>query len=123
MSTIAENYDNDCKLIKEINLNNFVIKCMIRNNQWKKTNKVFDIIEKTKKIICPYGHIKEITKLFKEGKFNNERYSQIFINDLNIGDIVLVFDREEKEGLLVKIKSNPNGEMLKDIIILRKHIC
>ena len=33
---------------------------LMRNNQWRKHEKVFDTINSTKKIICPSGHMNNI---------------------------------------------------------------
>jgi len=114
-------YDEDCHLLKKEK--NLVVKVILRNNQWMKHQNVFETIKFTKKIICPFGHTKDSCLLFKEGKFNNENYSHIFINDLKIDDIVLVFDKNYKKSLVVKIKSEPLIGKLKDILIIRNNIC
>lgn len=114
-------YDEDCHLLKKEN--NLVVKVILRNNQWMKHLNVFETIKFTKKIICPFGHTKDSCNLFKQGKFNNENYSRIFINDLNINDIVIVFDKKYKKALVLKIKSEPLIRKIKDILIIRTDIC
>ena len=104
-------------------LNSVKIKCIMRNNQWGKHQKLFDTIRFTQKIVAPWGHWKDTNKLFEEGKFNNEKYSNIFINDLKINDLVCMFDRQYKYALILKIKSDPITEKVKDIIIIRNNKC
>jgi len=114
-------YDTSKLKIKE--KNKILIKCKIRNNQWGKTENVFETIKYTKKIISPWGHWKNTNKLFEEGKFNNEKFSNIFINDLKINDYICMFDRKYDYALVLKVTSNPIAEKLKEIIILRNNKC
>jgi hypothetical protein len=100
-----------------------IIKCKMRNNQYGKHNNVFDTIIYTKKLICPWGHWKDTNELFNEGKFRDEKFSNIFINYLSCGDLVCIFDREYDYGLIVKITSEPITEKLKEIIIVRNNKC
>ena len=79
------------------------IKCILRNNQYGKSINVYDTIVHTNKIVCPWGHTKETNKLFEEGKFNNMKYSNIFINNLDIDDNILMFDRLYKYALVLKV--------------------
>ena len=99
------------------------IKCAMRNNQWGKHVNVFDTICHTKKIISPWGHWSDTNKLFEEGKFNNMRFSNIFINNLEINDHVLMLDREYAYALILKITSVPIAEKCSEILILRKMKC
>ena len=100
-----------------------IIKCKMRNNQYGKNSNVFETIIQTKKLICPWGHWKDTNELFNEGKFRNEKFSNIFINYLSCEDLVCIFDREYDYGLIVKIISEPITEKLKEIIILRNNKC
>ena len=68
-----------------------------------------------KKIVSPYGHWKETNKLFDEGKFNNEKFAKIFINDININDYILMFDTNYDYALVLKITSKPIAERMNDI--------
>ncbi len=99
------------------------IKYKLRNNQWRKHTNVLDSIIYTKKIVSPYGHWKETNKLFNEGKFNNEKFAKIFINDININDYILMFDTNYDYALVLKITSKPIAERLNDIIIIRDNKC
>ena len=99
------------------------IKCIMRNNQWDRHTNVFDTIIYTKKIISPWAHWKETNKLFNENKFNNEKFSHIFINDININDYILMFHKTYDYALVLKITSEPIAERLNDIIILRENKC
>ena len=83
--------------------NKIKIKCILRNNQYGKTVNLYDTIIYTNKIVCPWGHTKETNKLFEEGKFNNMKYSNIFINNLDIDDDILMFDRLYKYALVLKV--------------------
>jgi hypothetical protein len=103
--------------------NKIIIKCKMRNNQYGKHNNVFDTIIYTKKLICPWGHWKDSNELFNEGKFRDEKFSNIFINYLECEDLVCIFDREYDYGLIVKIISEPLTEKLKEIIIVRNNKC
>ena len=114
-------YDTSKLGLKE--KNKILIKCKMRNNQWRKAENVFETIKYTKKIISPWGHCKNTNKLFEEGKFNNEKFSNIFINDLNINDYICMFDRKYDYALILKITSNPIAEKIKEIIILRNNKC
>ncbi len=95
----------------------------MRNNQWGKHINVFDTIITTKKIISPWGHWKDTNKLFEEGKFNNMKFSNIFINNLETDDYILMFDRKYKYTLVLKITSEPIAEKVNEIIILRNNKC
>ena len=111
--------------IKNINLEKpkLIIKLKMRNNQWGNHKQVFDTIRYTKKIICPWGHWKSSNKLFEEGKFNNEKFSNIFINDLKINELVCLFDRNYEYALILKINSDIITEKVKEIILLRNNKC
>jgi hypothetical protein len=95
----------------------------MRNNQWDRHKNVFDTIIYTKKIVSPWGHWKETNKLFNEGKFNNEKFSHIFINDININDYILMFHKTYDYALVLKITSESIVERLNDIIVLRENKC
>ena len=110
------------KIVKQ-EVNILKIKYKLRNNQWKKRKNVFDSIIYTNKIISPYGHWKDTNKLFDEGKFNNEKFAKIFINDININDYILMFDTNYDYALVLKITSNSIAERLNDIIIIRDNKC
>ena len=97
----------------------------MRNNQWKKHKNVFDTINITKKLICPGGHVNKIILI------NNNKYSyndmtwqaNKFLNNIHINNIVLLFDREYKEALVLKIISEPKNSKIDNVIILKKSIC
>ena len=84
----------------------------MRNNQWQKHEKVFDTINSTKKLICPSGHMNNIVLI----NDNNYSYNNMpwqankFLNEIQINNIVLLFDRQYKEALVLKIirKSKSN---------------
>jgi hypothetical protein len=100
-----------------------IIKYKMRNNQYGKHNNVFDTIRYTGKIICPWGHWKHTNKLFEEGKFRNEKFSNIFINDIKENDLVCMFDRDYDYALILKILSEPITEIVKEMKILRNNKC
>lgn len=99
------------------------ISMLMRCNMWGKTTQVFDIIKENKKLICPWGHTKEQNELFEKGKFNNEKFSKIFINNLEINDYVLLFDREYSYAIVLKIKSKPYTTKFDNICCIRKITC
>ena len=100
-----------------------IIKCKMRNNQYAKHFNVFDTIRYTNKIVCPWGHWKDTNELFDEGKFRNEKFSNIFINYLKKDDIICMFDREYNYALLLEITSDPITEKIKEMIIVRNNKC
>lgn len=97
------------------------IKFILRQNQWGVSQNVFETIKLTKKLICPWAHTKEICELFVQSKWNDKKFSNIFINDIKINDYVMILDRDYKTGLIVKIISEPKAESFKDLMILRKN--
>ena len=97
------------------------IKFVLRQNQWGVSKNVYDTIKQTKKLICPWAHTKKICELFLQSKWNDKKFSKIFINDIIINDYVLVVDRDYKTGLVVKIISEAKTESIDDIIILRQN--
>jgi hypothetical protein len=99
------------------------VSMLMRNNFWGKTTGVFEIIELNKKLVCPWGHTKKQNELFNEDKFNNEKFSQIFINKLNVNDNVLLFDRNYNHALVLKIKSDPYTTKIDNVCIIRKRTC
>ena len=114
--------NQDPKLVQNQD-SKLTIKCIMRNNQWDRHKNVFDTIIYTKKIVSPWGHWKETNKLFNEGKFNNEKFSHIFINDININDYILMFHKTYDYALVLKITSESIAERLNNIIILRENKC
>jgi len=111
------------QIIEEVKIvDEIIISFIIRNNQWGHHVNVFDTIKETNMIVCPWGHWKDTNKLFDEGKFNNEKFSNIFINKINIDDYILLFDREYKYAMVLKIISSPIAEKT-NIIILRNNNC
>lgn len=98
---------------------------LMRNNQWQKHTKVFDTIKITKKLICPGGHVNDII-LINEDKYsyNNMTWqANKFLNNIEINNIVLLFDRQYKDALVLKIISDPIKSKIDDIIILKKSTC
>ncbi len=97
----------------------------MRNNQWQKHEKVFDTINSTKKLICPSGHMNNIVLI----NDNNYSYNNMpwqankFLNEIQINNIVLLFDRQYKEALVLKIISEPKKSKIDNVIILKKSIC
>jgi len=100
-----------------------MIKIKMRNNQYGKHYNVFDTIRYTNKIICPWGHWKHTNILFDEGKFRNEKFSNIFINDIKQNDLICMFDREYDYGLILKITSDAISEKMNNMMILRTTKC
>ena len=102
------------------------VNCIMRNNQWQKHQKVFETIKITKKLVCPSGHRQNLLL-----KFENDIYSydgicwqaNKFLNDIKENDIILLYDRQYKEALVLKITSVPIKDKIDDIIILRNKTC
>ena len=46
-----------------------------------------------------------------------------FLNNMETGDIVLLYDRQYKEALVLKIISNPIKDIVDDVVILRNNGC
>lgn len=102
------------------------INCIIRNNQWQKHEKVYETIKITQKLICPHGHCQNILLNYDNHKYSYDNMNwqaNKFLNNLNENDIVLLYDRQYKEALLLKIKSKPKKDKISDIKILRNKGC
>lgn len=102
------------------------INCIMRNNQWKKHQKVFETINLTKKLICPSGHRKNIELKFEEGIYSYDEMSwqaNKFLNNIKENDHVLLYDRQYKEALVLQITSLPIKDKINNIIILRNKLC
>ncbi len=98
----------------------------MRNNQWQKHEKVFDTINITKKLICPSGHMNNIILNNDDNKYsyiNMPWQADKFLNDIHINNIILLFDRQYKEALVLRIISEPKKSKIDDIIIVRKSTC
>lgn len=102
------------------------VKCIMRNNQWKKHQKVFETIKITKKLICPSGHRQNLLLKNEEGNYSYDGMcwqANKFLNDIKENDIVLLYDRQYKEALVLKIASSPIKDKINDVIIMRNKIC
>jgi hypothetical protein len=98
---------------------------LMRNNQWQKHEQVFDTINIIKKLICPSGHMNNIVLINDNNYLYNNMPWQAnkFLNELQINNIVLLFDRQYKEALVLKIISEPKKSKIDNVIILKKSIC
>ncbi len=100
---------------------------LMRNNQWRKHEKVFDTINITKKLICPGAHRNSIVLINENNKYScgniKKWQADKFLNDIQINNIVLLFDRQYKSALVLKIISEPKKSKIDNVIILRKTIC
>lgn len=102
------------------------VKCVMRNNQWKKHQKVFETIKITKKLICPSGHRQNLLLKNEEGIYSYDEMcwqAKKFLNDIKENDIVLLYDRQYKEALVLKITSSPIKDKINDVFILRNKTC
>ena len=99
---------------------------IMRNNQWKKHENVFDTIQITKKLICPKGHQHDVLLKCQDGIYSYDKIcwqGNKFLNDIKENNIILLYDRQYKEALVLKIISNPIKDKISDIIILRNKKC
>lgn len=102
------------------------INCIMRNNQWQKHHKVFETIKITKKITCPGGHNQNLLLKNEEDIYSYDGMcwrAKKFLNDIKENDIVLLYDRQYKEALVLKITSSPIKDKINDVIILRNKTC
>ena len=61
------------------------VKCAMRNNPWKKHQKVFETIKITKKLICPSGHRQNLLLKCEEGNYSYDGMcwqAKKFLNDI-----------------------------------------
>ena len=100
---------------------------LMRNNQWQKHEKVFDTINITKKLICPGAHRNNIVLINDNNKYScgniKKWQADKFLNDIQINNIVLLFDRQYKSALILKVISEPKKSKIDNLIILRKSVC
>jgi len=102
------------------------INCVMRNNQWRKHQNVFETIKTTKKLICPSGHRKNISLKNENGIYSYDKMcwqANKFLNDIKENDIVLLYDRQYKEALVLRITSSPIKDEINDVVILRNETC
>ena len=119
---IYERYNPKSKEYIEYLLEND-IKAILRQNQFKVHQKVFETIEYTKKIVCPYGHSQNICQLYNKNEFNDIKYAKLFINKMKINDKILVVDRDYNYGLILEITSDIKTGPIEEIKIIRKKLC
>ena len=106
--------------------NHLKVNYIMRNSQWAKHQKVFETIKITKKLICPSGHRQNLLLKFEEGIYSYDGMcwqSNKFLNNIKENDIVLLYDRQYKEALVLKITSGPIKDKINDVVILRNKIC
>lgn len=102
------------------------VNCIMRNNQWAKHQKVFETIKITKKLVCPSGHRQNLLLKFENGVYSYDGLcwqANKFLNDIKENDIVLLYDRQYKEALVLKITSIPIKDKINDLFILRNKTC
>ena len=102
------------------------VKCAMRNNQWQKHQKVFETIKINKKLICPSGHRQNLLLNLEDGIYSHDGMgwqAKKFLNDIKENDTVLLYDRQYKEALVLKITSSPIKDKINDVIILRNKTC
>ncbi len=119
IADIYNKYKDKC--LEQILNKPLEIKLVIRQNQWGNAKKVYDALKYTKKLICPWGHSKKICELYNQSKFNDKKFSKIFINNVSLGDYLMVIDRDYKTGLIVRITSEPKSETIENMFVLRKN--
>ena len=92
----------------------------MRNNQWQKHANVFETIHLTKKIICRGGHTNNIELNMTNGIYSYDGMcwqANKFLNDMKENDIVLMYDRNYKEALVLKVSSIPIQDKINDVTI------
>jgi hypothetical protein len=92
----------------------------------EKHENVFDTIKITKKLISPHAHYYNQILLFEENiySYNGMNWqADKFLNDVKENDIILLYDRQYKEALILRIKSIPLRDKINDIIIVRNRNC
>ena len=102
------------------------INYVMRNNQWRKHQKVFETIKTTKKLICPSGHRQNLLLKIEDGIYSYDGMcwqANKFLNGIKENYIVLLYDRQYKEALVLKITSIPIKDNINDVIILRNKTC
>lgn len=102
------------------------INCIMRNNQWKKHEKVFTTLKLTNKLICPSGHRQNLVLQCQNGIYSYDGacwQANKFLNAIKENDIVLIYDRQYKEALVIKITSKPIQGKIDDVIIVRNKLC
>jgi hypothetical protein len=98
----------------------------MRNNQWQKHKNVFETIIITKKLICPSGHRHNLILKCEDGIYSYDGMcwqADKFLNNIKENDIVLLYDRQYKEALVIKIISIPIKDKLNELFILRNKSC
>ena len=106
--------------------NTIKISGFMRNNQWRKHEKVFDTILQTNKLICPSGHRQNILLTCKNDIYSYDNMcwqANKFMNHIKENDFILLYDRQYKEALVLKIKSIPKKDIINDVTILRNKEC
>ena len=88
----------------------------MRQNFWGKTSNQLENVKTSKKLICPWNHM----KCFYDKIDKNYKYAKIFINKIKIDDFVLIQGDSEKV-LIVKIKSDLKKEISSHLKIIRKN--
>ena len=106
--------------------NTIKINVIMRNNQWQKHEKVFDTITQTNKLICPSGHRQNISLTYENDIYSYDNMcwqAKKFLNCIKENDFVLLYDRQYKEALVLKIKSNPKKDIINGVKVLRNKEC
>lgn len=75
------------------------IKAIFTNRYYNYMENKLDIIKDTSSIFCPYGHY---DKMINEKNLLMDQFN-IFINNLNINDKIIVFDKDYNYALICKI--------------------
>jgi hypothetical protein len=102
------------------------MKAVVRNNMWGKHEEVFETIKQTKKLVCPYAHTHDIFLECDDGIYSYDgmnKYANQFLNKIDENDIVLLYDRQSDNALVLKIISIPIQDKINDVIILRNKQC
>ena len=84
----------------------------IRQNPYANTNQVQmrELIISQNIVTCPFGHLNEARNNVINGVYNEEQSNsqdRKFIENINIGDIILIPFAELKECILARIVSDP----------------
>jgi hypothetical protein len=87
----------------------------IRQNPWATTNQtdIRNFILSTKILTCPFGHLGQERNNVLDGTFNNNQpwssssQDTTFCNEVEIGDIVLIPFKSQRNCILAKVTSAP----------------
>jgi hypothetical protein len=93
---------------------------------WGKHEHVFETIKQTNKLVCPHAHTRNIMLEHEDGIYSYEgmnSQANQFLNKIDEGDIVILYDRQYEHALVLKITSVPIKDKIKDIILLRNKQC